>query len=116
MLGRISNGLTGTMDQDTLLAYLSHCSRSAVVDPTELAEGEDKVVQMVEDDLPKEMDSLIAITHVVDKLEVHGKTRDYVNFILANTAEVWPLIKFGCVSEVLMTVRLVFMRYGLTFY
>ncbi|GJZ97634.1 protein SIEL isoform X1 [Tanacetum coccineum] len=105
MLGRISNGLTGTMDQDTLLAYLSHCSTSTVVDPTELTEGEDKVVQMVEDDLPKEMDSLIAITHVVDKREVHGKTRDYVKFILDNTAEVWPLIKSGCINEVLMTVR-----------
>nr|GEV13805.1 hypothetical protein [Tanacetum cinerariifolium]GEY73712.1 hypothetical protein [Tanacetum cinerariifolium] len=105
MLGRISNGLTGTMDQDTLLAYLSHCSTSTVVDPTELTDGEDKVVQMVEDDMPKEMDSLIAITHVVDKLEVHGRTLDYVKFILVNTAEVWPLIKSGCINEVLMTVR-----------
>ncbi|KAF7113528.1 hypothetical protein RHSIM_RhsimUnG0117100 [Rhododendron simsii] len=31
LLGRISHALSDVMDQDTLLAYLSHCSSSTII-------------------------------------------------------------------------------------
>lgn len=89
MLGRISNGLTQVMNQDTLLAYLSHCSTSTGPHPIER-----ETVQMVEDHSPIEINS-----------QATDKKYSYVKFVLENIAEIWPLMKFGCVSELLMTLR-----------
>lgn len=113
MLGRISDCLTEVMNQDTLLAYLSYCSRSTGVNPTDF-------VKMVEDDLPTEINDRITryvrldMVHKSDgDSEIQSKglfepsqiADNRVKFILANIGEIWPMIKFGCISEVLMTLR-----------
>ncbi|CAH1418711.1 unnamed protein product [Lactuca virosa] len=112
ILGRISRSLTGVMNQDTLLAYLSHCSRSSGPHPIELMKGEDK---MVEDDVATKIDSQITCPVSVrldmvhnnndGDFETHDNSDNYIKFILANIVQVWPLMKFGCIHEVLTTLR-----------
>ncbi|KAI3666882.1 hypothetical protein L6452_41922 [Arctium lappa] len=80
MLGRISHCLTEVMNQDTLLAYLSYCSRSTGVNPI------DFVKMICQQRLTRNPDNC-------------------VKFILANIGEIWHMTKFGCISEVLMTLR-----------
>lgn len=96
MLERFSIALTEVMTRDTLMAYLSHCSRST---------GPDTDDRMVEDGLPSEINCQIAFCHVADQFEVHDKEYSYVKVVLANIAEIWSLAKIGCISEVLMTLR-----------
>nr|XP_043611139.1 protein SIEL [Erigeron canadensis] len=102
MLGRISNALNEVMNQETLLAYLSHCSRSTIPNSTLPDSMHDKIV---EDDVCTEMDNQITLFHVADQHEVHDEEYSYVKFVLANIVEIWPLLKMGCISEVLMTLR-----------
>ncbi|KAI3666875.1 hypothetical protein L6452_41915 [Arctium lappa] len=119
MLGRISNCLTEVMNQDTLLAYLSHCSRSTGVNPIDF-------VKMVEDDLPTEINGRITRCvrlDMVDKSDGGSEIQSQgllepsqiaavphvadncVKFILVNIGGIWHMTKFGCISEVLMTLR-----------
>ncbi|XP_071689786.1 protein SIEL isoform X2 [Rutidosis leptorrhynchoides] len=98
MLGRLSIALNEFMNQDTLLAYLSHCSTSTESDPTD-------DMMVVEDDLTSETNCQIPVTHVADPLEVQDKEYSYVKLVLANIAQVWPLTKIGCISELLTTLR-----------
>ncbi|CAI9287382.1 unnamed protein product [Lactuca saligna] len=112
ILGRISRSLTGVMNQDTLLAYLSHCSRSSGPHPIELMKGEDK---MVEDDVATKIDTQITCPVSVRLDMVHNNSDgdsetldnadNYIKFIFANVVQIWPLMKFGCIQEVLTTLR-----------
>lgn len=112
MLERLSNGLAQVMDQKTLLAYLSHCSSSSSSSRLTGADPEEE--KMVEDDMPTEINGQIAAFHVSDQLEVHDKEYSYVNFVLANVAEIWQWTKIGCIREVLMTLRLVYYEMTMT--
>ncbi|KVI03287.1 Armadillo-like helical [Cynara cardunculus var. scolymus] len=118
MLGRISHCLTEVMNQDTLLAYLSYCSRSTGVNPIDS-------VKMVEDDLPTETNGRLTccvrldMVHMSDggseiqsqgllepsQIAVPHVADNCVKFILANIGEIWDMTKLGCISEVLMTLR-----------
>lgn len=109
MIGKVSRSLNGVMNQDTLLAYLSHCSRSNGAHPIEFVKGDDK---MVEDDVATKVDSQMTC-HVrldmVDKSDGVYDSNDiadnYIKFILANIIKTWDLLKFGCINEVLTTLR-----------
>ncbi|KAM7526542.1 hypothetical protein LguiA_016444 [Lonicera macranthoides] len=85
LLGRISHGLADVMDKNTLLDYLSRCSRSMVISASEFIKGEEPNVDY---------------QHVV-----HDEAKECAKHIIAQVNCVWPFIQSGCMGEVLRTLR-----------
>ncbi|CAK9162369.1 unnamed protein product [Ilex paraguariensis] len=134
LLGRISRGLADVMSQDTLLAYLTHCSRSSVFSASEFFKGEEPVSPVVNGDPPSvtctstsspvgmhllqisdgfcETDSQktygpreVITPPVGYQLEVHDEVTNFLKFILAKMKDIWTLIQFGCMDDVIRTLR-----------
>ncbi|KAK2981773.1 hypothetical protein RJ640_010290 [Escallonia rubra] len=133
ILGRISHGLADIMKQDTLLAYLSHCSRSTVVSTSEFFKWEEASFPVVEGDPPDyigtELTSPVkmhlqersdgaseihsqgslepsnAATPEHYQLEVLDEVKNCMKLIFAKVEDIWALIGFRCINEVLRTLR-----------
>ncbi|KAK3032868.1 hypothetical protein RJ639_037045, partial [Escallonia herrerae] len=133
ILGRISHGLADIMKQDTLLAYLSHCSRSAVVSASEFFKWEEASFPMVEGDPPDYIGTKLtspvkmhlqegsdgaseihsqgslepsnAATPEHYQLEVLDEVKNCMKLIFAKVEDIWALIRFRCMDEVLRTLR-----------
>ncbi|KAL6959592.1 hypothetical protein U1Q18_039746 [Sarracenia purpurea var. burkii] len=118
MLGRISHALSNVMDQDTLLAYLSHCSVSAVFCAAEFHFKKDDSFFPIEDGLPNDASGEIFIPAKLQLQQlndgacgIHSQEEDnketmtFMEVILDNIKYIWQLIKFGSTDEVLKTLR-----------
>lgn len=110
LLGRISRGLADVMNQNTLLSYLCSCSRSTFVSASELFKEEEPLQQIVNDASRIHSQESwevgkIRSSHVDDQQEVNDEGKALVKLILANLNNIWQLIQFGCMAEVLRTLR-----------
>ncbi|XP_021638150.2 protein SIEL isoform X2 [Hevea brasiliensis] len=133
LLGRITSALNDIVDQNTLLAYLSRCSRSYISSGMEV-EGEEfslpvadvdvATTTVINDSNPvamplmqignenSEIHSMISCesgnvgTSIIEcQLEEHGQIRKSVNLILAQVKDLWLLVQSRCISEALKILR-----------
>ncbi|KAI4356079.1 hypothetical protein L6164_000129 [Bauhinia variegata] len=132
-LGRISFAFNDVMDRDTLLAYLSEKSRSAVYPRTSIMHEEGKqqspslssdppynasneMISSVrtlsqEKDIKSEIQSHImlqpkvASSHVQQELVVYNEVIPLINHFLAEAPNMWPLIQSGCTNQILKILR-----------
>ncbi|KAG7965208.1 hypothetical protein I3843_09G212000 [Carya illinoinensis] len=135
LLGRISVALTDVMNQDTLLAYLSQCSRSTRFSAMEFNLREDKphlpaVTIASSSHSSNEINSTVgspfqqgedgaanlqyqairepmevASLHFGYPLEIQDEVIRSMNLILAKVKDIWPLIQSGFTNEVLRVLR-----------
>ncbi|PKI51428.1 hypothetical protein CRG98_028139 [Punica granatum] len=102
ILGRISCALADEVDQSTLMAYLSHCSKcstNSVADYKEMgSEISDIYAQKLErGNLPS---TLAKLQHETDDQLLKS-----MNIILAKIKDIWSLVKLGFLHEGLRTLR-----------
>ncbi|EOY07059.1 ARM repeat superfamily protein, putative isoform 1 [Theobroma cacao] len=130
-LGRISHALSDLMSQETLLAYLSECSRSSIIS---LADFKIKdALPTVEGDMPSHLCSDVgspvriplwqqdgetsdhhhtklwslgkSATHAEYELGEHDELRKSLNLIFRKVKDLWPLVQLGCTNEALKAIR-----------
>ncbi|KAH7867126.1 hypothetical protein Vadar_029110 [Vaccinium darrowii] len=134
LLGRISHALTDVMDQDTLLAYLSHCSSSTIVSSGEFDFKRKESFLLAEDGSTnnafcaqssstemqlqqlyggasrshcQEMGETRKVVKALVNYQVedHGDVMKSVEFMLEKVKDIWQLIRVGYTGEVLQTLR-----------
>lgn len=100
MLGRISHALRDIVDQDTLLVYLSHCSRSDVISAVDFQFPKNGPLSFVRCGKPDNAKS------DVDRelLKDHEDLRNPVELIFSKMKEIWKLIQHGFIVEVRNTL------------
>ncbi|KAL6534441.1 hypothetical protein OROHE_013366 [Orobanche hederae] len=120
LLGRLSRGLFRVMDQNTLLAYLSHCSRFTISSTSESFEGE--VLDFSSEDsylnlskMSDETSSLfpgsLELKDVTPSsphdylLNANVKASNYMEIVFRKVVDLWPLIHIGCTAEVVRILR-----------
>ncbi|KAF9597496.1 hypothetical protein IFM89_019023 [Coptis chinensis] len=134
-LGRISPSLRDVISQDTLFAYLSHCSRSAHP-PIAETFGQEEQIPSVDGHIPNQsikdiidqvssssqiicgtsgsqyQDNLLDLKHTIlvpeyqPKLNSNQKeATSAIVFVLRTVAATWPLIKSGSIDEIQRTLR-----------
>ncbi|KAG5627030.1 hypothetical protein H5410_012248 [Solanum commersonii] len=131
LLGRVSRSFADIVDQRTLLAYLSCCSRFTFVSASEffkmeehhllphqnnkmeehLEEGDVQLTQrreISEYDIWRKLQLKEAESSLLDFQVEHNKERNYVNIILHVVIDIWPSLKLGLINEVTCTLRLQF--------
>lgn len=118
MLGRISSSLVDLFDQNTLLNYLSLCSKLTALSVSEFFKGE------LPDSQPKNSnihlgkmsdcfdgcsDNLIGLKKVTTPFQHHLNSDDaatsYTQVILQQVRDLWPMIQLGYMNEVFRTLR-----------
>ncbi|CAI9778908.1 unnamed protein product [Fraxinus pennsylvanica] len=110
-LGRISHGLSDVVDQNGLLAYLSHCSRFSVVSASEFFKGEEPALQLEQSNfLLCQKRNEISEAHLTSLLldylpNLHDRVTSCVNIVLRKISDIWRLIELGCMGEVIQTLR-----------
>lgn len=135
LLGRISHALKDVMNQNTLLAYLSHCSKSTIVDHSQ------SFFAMIEGDTPNSCIDVIspagmplqqgtsenenqtrfeprrsATTFLDCHLEVHSEVTKSMQLILLKINNIWVLVQMGCMAEGLRTLRFLTISFFLTYF
>ncbi|KAL3348775.1 hypothetical protein AABB24_022107 [Solanum stoloniferum] len=128
LLGRISRSFADIVDQRTLLAYLSCCSRFTFVSASEffkmeehrllphqnnkmeehLEEGDVQLTQrreISEYDIWRKLLLKEAESSLLDFQVEHNKERNCVNIILQVVIDIWPSLKLGLINEVTCTLR-----------
>ncbi|XP_057808218.1 protein SIEL isoform X2 [Salvia miltiorrhiza] len=114
LLGRISCGLVEVVDENTLLTYLSQCSRFTFTSTSENFEGGllDFGLKYNHNHLHEksnEVSSLFPVTMGPKKfttpLESQVKAMSCVEIIFQKVVDLWPLIQLGCMNEVTRTLR-----------
>ncbi|KAL3348776.1 hypothetical protein AABB24_022107 [Solanum stoloniferum] len=137
LLGRISRSFADIVDQRTLLAYLSCCSRFTFVSASEffkmeehrllphqnnkmeehLEEGDVQLTQrreISEYDIWRKLLLKEAESSLLDFQVEHNKERNCVNIILQVVIDIWPSLKLGLINEVTCTLRLQFSSSNMT--
>ncbi|KAL5740300.1 hypothetical protein ACOSQ2_029480 [Xanthoceras sorbifolium] len=132
LLGRISRALSEFMNQDSLLAYLSQCSRLSSFSSTEF-KGEDQSLHQVKSDNPDHSSTEISsavkipVQEIGDEasetqswmcklrelvtaegrchLEVDDEIIKSMNLVLIKVKNVWSLVQSGYTKEVLKILR-----------
>ncbi|XP_055817563.1 protein SIEL [Solanum dulcamara] len=128
LLGRVSRSLADIVDQRTLLAYLSCCSRFIFVSASEFFKMEEHhllpcpknymEVHVEEGDGQSMQRREISEYHICRKSQMkeaesslldfqveHNKERNCVNVILQVVIDIWPSLKLGLINEVTHTLR-----------
>ncbi|KAL0338124.1 UNVERIFIED_CONTAM: protein SIEL [Sesamum angustifolium] len=117
LLGRLSTGLVHVMDQNTLLAYLSHCSKFTVASTSENFEGELLNFDLKDgfshlwkksdaSSFPESMELKKVTTPVHDYLlNSHIKATSCVEIVFRKVVDLWPLIQLQCMNKVVRTLR-----------
>ncbi|KAL3830229.1 hypothetical protein ACJIZ3_019031 [Penstemon smallii] len=119
LLGRISCGLIDVMDKNTLLTYLSHCSRFTVVSASEFFKGEvldfqfkDRDIQLLKKCseisgglLPELMELKVTTPLHNYQLNLHVKSKSCTEIVFQKVIDLWPLMQLGCQNEVIRTLR-----------
>ncbi|KAL0310029.1 UNVERIFIED_CONTAM: protein SIEL [Sesamum radiatum] len=121
LLGRLSTGLVHVMDQNTLLVYLSHCSKFTVASTSENFEGELLNFDLKDgfshlwkksdaSSFPESMELKKVTTPVHDYLlNSHIKATSCVEIVFRKVVDLWPLIQLQCMNEVVRTLRILFL-------
>ncbi|KAH7553907.1 hypothetical protein JRO89_XS12G0074700 [Xanthoceras sorbifolium] len=132
LLGRISRALSEFMNQDSLLAYLSQCSRLSSFSSTEF-KGQDQSLHQVKSDNPDHSSTEISsavkipVQEIGDEasetqswmcklrelvtaegrchLEVDDEIIKSMNLVLIKVKNVWSLVQSGYTKEVLKILR-----------
>ncbi|MCD7451511.1 hypothetical protein HAX54_012396 [Datura stramonium] len=115
LLGRVSRSLADIVDQRTLLAYLSYCSRFTFVSAAEFFKMEE---HLEEGDVQLTQRREVSKYHIWRKLQLkeaesslldfqveHNKEINCVNIILQVVIDIWPSLKLGLTDEVTRTLR-----------
>lgn len=115
LLERISRGLAGIMDRRALLAYLCRCSQFTYAPISEFYEGGGSNLTRVKYDQLSESCQgqplrMIDVTEGVhpflaSSVKMHDEATDYVNIILKNTKDLWPLTLCGRSDEFYQHLR-----------
>lgn len=110
LLGRISCGLVDVVDQNTLLAYLSQCSRFTFTSSSENFEGGLldfglKYNYKMSDEATSLFPETMEPKKITTPLESHVKALSCVDIVVQNIVDLWPLIQLGCMTEVARTLR-----------
>ncbi|XAR68759.1 hypothetical protein NMG60_11000117 [Bertholletia excelsa] len=118
LLGRISHALSDIMDQNTLLAYLSHCSRSTVISASEflLEKGESVLAADMHLEQSRgetcgihvqktQVQEKVAAAVIDDKVWDYDEATKLVQLVIQKLNDIWQLIQFGWTSEMLKTLR-----------
>lgn len=122
LLGRISDGLAGCLNQNDLLSHLSCCSRFSYVSSSEFFKGEESAAPLVKSDLflwPKSARSdgirgsysqtlleLEKVHPIADyPRKMHAEMKSCISNILQQIHNVWPLIRCGFSDEATRTLR-----------
>ncbi|KAM1597902.1 hypothetical protein PS2_032759 [Malus domestica] len=127
-LGRISHALSDIINQNSLLDYLSQCSRSQGPYDVEFNKFNFKAgepcLPLLENDgstcTSNKMTGSAEMSEIVSpimeprevgtslvayQLEVHEEVTKLVNVVLARAKDIWPLVQSGFVNEVMRTLR-----------
>ncbi|PIM99771.1 hypothetical protein CDL12_27734 [Handroanthus impetiginosus] len=117
LLDRLSCGLADVMDQNTILAYLSHCSRFTFASASENFEGQALDSHLKDIRLWKksgeichlfsesmELKKVTSLLHG-NLLDPHVKKASFSEAVLRKMVDLWPLIQLGCMNEVIQTLR-----------
>ncbi|KAL8517164.1 hypothetical protein ACS0TY_015397 [Phlomoides rotata] len=115
MLGRLSCGLVDVMGQDTLLAYLSYCSRLTFDSTLKNYEGEvldlhlkNNYIHLCEKsvEISSSFPELMAFNKVnPPPLQSHVEVTGCMEIVFQKVVNLWPLIQLGCINEVQQTLR-----------
>ncbi|KAL6574549.1 hypothetical protein OROMI_011834 [Orobanche minor] len=120
LLGRLSRGLFRVMDQNTLLAYLSHCSRFTISSTSESFEGEvldfsleDGYLNLskMSDETSSLFPGSLELKDVTPSsphdylLNANVKASNYMEIVFRKVVDLWPLIHIGCTAEVVRILR-----------
>ncbi|XP_042045821.1 protein SIEL-like isoform X1 [Salvia splendens] len=113
LLGRICHGLVDVVDENTLLSYLSQCSRFTFTSTSENIEGGllDFGLKYNRIHLHEKSNEVSSPskTHgpseFTSPLESHVKSVSCVKTIFQKIVDLWPLIQLGCMNEVARTLR-----------
>ncbi|KAL1193805.1 Protein SIEL [Cardamine amara subsp. amara] len=115
MLGKFSCGLHDMMDQDMLLAYLTHCAMLSASSGTEFNKGDmffhayrhsngdlaGNPVLLPSKDIPVESKYMASEA----ELETRNQAHKFVNHILLKIKAAWLLSQSGCWKEALQALR-----------
>ncbi|KAJ0234006.1 Protein SIEL [Hirschfeldia incana] len=116
MLGKFSCGLHDMMDQDTLLAYLAHCTTLSASSGTEFNKADmllnayrrsnadhsgNPVLPQTSKDISAESKPMASIA----KLEIVNPTLKSVNHILLKIKAAWLLLQSRCSKEAFRALR-----------
>jgi integrator complex subunit 4 len=115
MLGKFSSGLHDMMDQDMLLAYLTHCAILSSSSGTEFNKGDvffhayrdsnadlaGNPVLLPGKDIPAESKYMACKA----ELEIGNQALKFVNHILLKIKAAWLLSQSGCSKEALRALR-----------
>ncbi|XP_031284736.1 protein SIEL-like [Pistacia vera] len=127
LLGRISCALSDVMDQHSLLAYFSQCSRLSSFSDSDY-KGEDSSlhevnsysingtsteisVQEIGDEVSKTWSWIqcnlkdVATSQARCQLEEEDEISNSMNIVLAKVKNIWPLVQSGYTKEVLESLR-----------
>ncbi|XP_073289207.1 protein SIEL [Primulina huaijiensis] len=119
MLGRISSSLVDLFDQNTLLNYLSHCSKFTAVSASEFFKGESLDSQTKNSNIHLGKmsdwifngcsDNLIGLKKFTTLFQHHSNSVDeatsYTQVIFQQVRDLWPMIQLGYMNEVIRTLR-----------
>lgn len=117
MLGKISCALADEVDQDALLAYLSHCSRGSTDPVTDCKEilcaanfnsqifPDSEKNEVSKTDVQKMHSGNLLLSHAKVQLETDCRLLKSMNNILSKIESIWSSVKLGHVNEGLRTVR-----------
>ncbi|XP_022767812.1 protein SIEL isoform X2 [Durio zibethinus] len=129
-LGRISYALSDVMNRETLLAYLSKCSRSSTISLADFKIKE--ALPTVKGDMPSHLCSEVGSpvsmplwqkgvetfdhhhqklflgksgTHLEYGLRECDELRQSVNLVFRKVKDLWSLVQLGCTNEALKAIR-----------
>ncbi|KAJ0088067.1 hypothetical protein Patl1_31451 [Pistacia atlantica] len=127
LLGRISCALSDVMDQHSLLAYFSQCSRLSSFSDSEYKGEESSLhemksnsingtsteisVQEIGDEVSKTWSWIqcnlkdVATSQARCQLQEEDDINNSMNIVLAKVKNIWPLVQSGYTKEVLETLR-----------
>ncbi|KAK6943423.1 hypothetical protein RJ641_024525 [Dillenia turbinata] len=134
LLGRLSCALTDVMDQDTLLAFLCHCSRSRVCSVSMFQTNEKEQLLLISEEAtqisssgenglsgmpdikrskmelqkmqhPRQVAIPASTTSCSTSIRGREVVSNTLKLILENIKDFWPLMHSGHVAEVLKTLR-----------
>ncbi|KAL1545447.1 protein SIEL-like isoform X1 [Salvia divinorum] len=113
LLGRICCGLVDVVDENTLLTYLSQCSRFTFTSTSENIEGGsldfglkyNRIHLHEKSNKVSSPSEILGPNEFTSPVESHVKSMSCVKIIFQKIVDLWPLIQLGCMNEVARTLR-----------
>ncbi|KAJ0089190.1 hypothetical protein Patl1_31448 [Pistacia atlantica] len=105
LLGRISCALSDVMDQHSLLAYFSQCSRLSSFSDSDYKGEESSLHEVKSNSINGTSTEDVAASQARCQLEEEDEINNSMNIVLAKVKNIWPLVQSGYTKEVLETLR-----------